>query len=308
MEAESAVKPILQWWQKEFRRFSPAEARARHEKQLGVWRKAVAQAKSRGFQPPKRPAAPEDPRASRHRPACLYNGMVAPLIPFSIRGVICYQGLGNLFWADYSAVLLEIMIRDWRTRWAKGDFPVGMVQPAPYDCSRWPRSGPDAYSVQREAQLIVHEKVANIGIAPTMDVDAVDVLHFTAKQVVGRRLACWALAAVYGLDIPHAGPIYKSMTVEGESVRVRFRHTGSGLTTGDGRPPSHFEVAGADGEYYRGAARIDGHTVVVQSDRVAKPIAVRFAFTDTAVVNLMNREGLPASLFRTDAAEDSTIR
>ena len=301
LEAEPSVKPILEWWQEEFRRFNPAEAQALHEKQLGAWRKAVAQAKSKGSPPPKRPAAPEDPRASRHRPACLYNGMVTPLIPFSIRGVICYQGLGNLFWADYSAVLLEIMIRDWRTRWAQGDFPVGMVQPAPYDCSKWPSSGPDAYSVQREAQLVVCRKAANIGIAPTMDIDAVDVLHFTNKQVVGHRLACWALATVHGLELPYAGPIFDSMAVEGESIRVRFRHTGSGLTTSDGRPPSHFELAGADGEYYPAAARIDGHTVVVQSERVAKPVAVRFAFTDTAVVNLMNRDGLPASLFRIDA-------
>ena len=140
-----------------------------------------------------------------------------------------------------------------------------MVQPAPYDCNRRLRSGPDAYSVQREAQLIVHKKVANIGIAPTMDVDDVE-LHFRNKQMVGRRLACWTLAAVHGLDLPYAGPIYESMTVEGESVRVRFRHTGSGLTTGDGRPPLHFEVAGTDGKYYPAAARIDGHTVVVQSE------------------------------------------
>jgi sialate O-acetylesterase len=226
--------------------------------------------------------------------------MVAPLVPFSIRGVICYQGLGNLFWANYSAVLLETMIRDWRTRWAQGNFPVGMVQPAPFDCGSRPKSGPDTYSVQRESQLIVQKQLAKIGIAPTMDVDAVDVLHFTNKQLVGRRLACWALATVYGFDLPFAGPIFQSMKIEGESIRVRFQHTGSGLTTNDGRPPKHFEIAGADCEYYPAEARIDGHTVVVQSDRVAEPITVRFAFTDTAVVNLMNCAGLPASLFRTD--------
>ena len=133
-----------------------------------------------------------------------------------------------------------------------------------------------------------------------MDVDAVDVLHFTNKQLVGHRLACWALAAVYGLEHSYAGPVFESMTVEGGAVRVRFRHAGSGLTTSDGRPPSHFEVAGADGEYYPAAARIDGDTVVIQSGRVAKPVAVRFAFTDTAVVNLINRDGLPASLFRAE--------
>ncbi len=303
LEAELTIKPILEWWEEEFRRFNSAEAQALRQIQLDAWRTAVAQAKASGSPTPKRPVAPKAPRASQHRPACLYNGMVAPLIPFSIRGVICYQGLGNLAWADHSAVLLEAMIRDWRARWAQGDFPVGMVQPAPYDCgSRWARSGPDAYSVQREAQVVVCENVANIGIAPTLDVDAVDVLHFTNKQIVGHRLACWALATVYGYEIPYAGPIYESMTVEGESVRVRFRHTGSGLTTSDRRPPSHFEMAGADGEYHSATARIDGHTVVVQSERVAKPTAVRFAFTDTAVVNVINREGLPASLFRTDTS------
>jgi sialate O-acetylesterase len=301
LEAEPAVKPILDWWQEEFRRFDPAEAQTRHKKQMDAWRKAAAQAKSNDLPPPKRPAAPEDPRVSRHRPACLFNGMVAPLIPYSIRGVICYQGLGNLFWADYSAVLLETMVRDWRTRWAQGDFPVGLVQPAPYDCSTWPQSVPDAYSVQREAQLIIRKKVSNIGIAPTMDIDAVDVLHFTNKQVVARRLASWALATVYGFNLPYAGPVYDSMTIEGRSVRIQFRNTGSGLTTSDGCPPRHFKIAGPKGEYYPAEARIDGATVVLQSEHVTTPTTVRFAFEDTAVVNLTNRDGFPASLFRTDA-------
>lgn len=302
LDAEPAVKPILDWWQDQSRRFRRGEMQSRYEEQMAAWRMAVAAAKLNDAQPPTRPVAPEDPRASRHRPACLYNGMVAPLIPYSIRGVICYQGLGNLFWADYSAVLLETMVRDWRSRWAQGDFPVGMVQPAPYDCSTRSRSGPDAYSVQREAQLIVHKKVPHTGIAPTMDVDAVDVLHFTNKQVVGRRLACWALATVYGFRLPYAGPIYESMTIEGRSARIRFLHAGSALTTSDGRPPSHFEMAGTDGVYYPAEARIDGGTVVVQSERVAKPTAVRFAFHDTAVVNLTNQDGLPASLFRAGPA------
>jgi sialate O-acetylesterase len=273
LEAEPPVKPILDWWQKEIRRFAPQ-------------------------------TASEDPRSSRHRPACLYNGMVAPLIPFSIRGVICYQGLGNLFWADHNAALLETMVRDWRTRWAQDDLPVGMVQPAPFDCRKWggPKSRPDAYSIQREAQLVIHEKLANIGIATTMDLDAIDVLHFTNKQIVGRRLADWALATVYGFDLPYAGPVYKSIAREGKSIRVRFRYTGSGLTTNDGRPPAHFEVAGTDGEFFPAVATIDGHTVLLESDHVANPEAVRFAFTDTAVVNLMNRQGLPASLFRSNVA------
>ena len=226
--------------------------------------------------------------------------MVAPLIPFSIRGVICYQGLGNLFWAEKNAVLIETLILDWRSRWAQGNFPVGMVQPTPYDCSTWRRSGPHAYSIQREAQLIVYERVANTGIAPTLDIDALNSLHFTNKQLVGRRLSSWALATVYDLDLPYAGPLYDSMTVEGDSIHIRFQHTGNGLTTSDGRPPRHFEIAGADREYHPAEARIDGDTVVVSSEHVTNPVAARFAFSDTAVVNLTNGDGLPASLFRTE--------
>jgi sialate O-acetylesterase len=302
LEAEPAVKPILDWWQQEFRRFDPAEATRLHKKLVDNWKKAVALAKSDGSKTPRRPVAPKDPRVSQHRPACLYNGMVAPLVPFSIRGVICYQGLGNLAWADYSSVLLRVMIRDWRTRWSQGDFPIGMVQPAPYDCgTRWASSGPDAYSIQREAQLIVQREVVDVGIAPTLDVDAIDVLHFTNKQVVGHRLANWALATVYGFDFTYAGPIFESMTIQGRSARIRFRHADSGLTTSDGHPPAHFELAGADGKYYPATAKIDGHTVVIKSEGVEVPVSARFAFTDTAVVNLINGDGLPASLFRTDA-------
>ena len=300
LEAEPAVRPILDWWQEEFRRFNPEQAQTQQKQRLVAWRKSVALAKSQGARPPKRPRVPRAPQNSQHRPACLYNGMVAPLSPFSIRGVICYQGLGNLLRADASALLLETMIRDWRVQWGQGDFPVGLVQPAPYDCDKWAKSGPDAYSVQREAQIIVQKKMTNIGLAPTLDIDAVDVLHFTNKQLVARRLACWALASVYGFDLPFAGPLYDSMTVEGASIRLRFQNAGSGLTTSDGRPPQHFEVAGRDREYHPAEARIDGDTVVVRSERVAEPVAARFAFSDTAVVNLANREGLPASLFRTE--------
>jgi sialate O-acetylesterase len=302
LEAEPVVKPILEWWQEKFRRFDPEKAQARHEQQLVAWRESVALAKSKGTQPPKRPPAPRAPQNSQHRPACLYNGMVAPLSPFSIRGVICYQGLGNLLRADSSALLLETMIRDWRARWAQGNFPVGLVQPAPFDFGKRARSGAGAYSVLREAQIIVQKKMENVGIAPTLDIDAVDVLHFTNKQLVGRRLACWALASVYGFDLPYAGPVYESMTIEGETIRIRFQSAGAGLATSDGLPPRHFEVAGIDREYYPAEARIDGDMVVVRSERVAEPIAARFAYSDTAVVNLTNRDGLPASLFRTETA------
>ena len=227
--------------------------------------------------------------------------MIAPLIPFGMRGVISYQGLGNLYWADFSRVLLATMIRDWRSRWQLGPFPFGMVQPAPYPCDRRPKQHQDAYAVQREAQLLVLDELPNTGVAPTMDIGDLEELHFTNKQDVGRRLAQWALTTVYDRPVRYAGPLYRSMTIEEAKIRIHFKYTGDGLSTRDGRPPTHFTIAGADKKFYPAQANIDDHTVVVHADQVPRPVAVRFAWTDTAIPNLLNSHGLPASIFRTDA-------
>ena len=299
LEAEPELKPILDWWAKSFAQFDSGQTKAAYDGQLKEWQQTVAKAKAEGTKPPRKPQAPENPHLSRHRPASLYNGMVAPLVPFAMRGVISYQGLGNLFWAQYTRELLVTQIRDWRSRWGQGSFPFGMVQPAPFPCDRWPKCSEDAYSLQREGQLLVLDTVPDTGVAPTMDIGDLKELHFTNKQDVARRLVAWALATVYGRDMPYSGPVYESMAVEGDAIRIRFRHTGTGLMTNDGRPPSSFATAGPDKVFHPATARIDGHTVIVRSDRVRTPVAVRFAFNDTEVPNLFNKEGLPASLFRT---------
>jgi len=243
---------------------------------------------------------PEPPPAAHHRPASLYNGMIAPLVPFGIRGVICYQGLGNLYWAEYSRELLPVLIDDWRSRWGQADLPVGMVQPAPYPCDRWAKQQDDAYSVQREAQLLVMNSDHYVGVAPTTDLGDLDELHFTNKQDVGKRVSNWALATVYGRDVAYAGPSYHSMSREGDKIRIHFAHAGDGLSTSDGQPPSHFAVAGEDGHFVDADAVIDGVSVVVSNPHVPRPAVVRFAWSDTAIPNLVNSDGLPASLFRTD--------
>jgi sialate O-acetylesterase len=231
--------------------------------------------------------------------------MIAPLVPYGMRGAINYQGLGNLFWAEHSEVLLETMIADWRKRWGQGDFPFGMVQPAPYTCKGWAQSSPDAYSIQRESQLRVLKKVPSTGLALTMDADAVDTLHFPQKQPVALRLALWALAAVYGCPAKYQGPVYESMMALGAGrVRIRFAQAEGGLTTRDGKPPTCFTIAGSDGVFHPAAGEIEGSSVVVQSDQVRKPAAVRFAWGNTDVPNLTSRYGFPASLFRTDVPAD----
>jgi len=300
LQADPALRPVLDYWAQQFASFDAARAQAEQDKALAAWEQAAAQAKAAGTKAPAKPKAPSDPRTSNHRPACLYNGMIAPLIPYGLRGAITYQGLGNLFWAQHSYALLKTMIADWRRRWGQGDFPVGMVQPAPYTCEGWARSSPDAYAIQRESQLLVLEEVPHTGLALTMDINAVNSLHFTQKQPVGRRLALWALAAVYGRGEAYQGPIYRSMAVEGDRIRIRFRHADGGLRTSDGQAPTCFMIAGSDHVFQPATAQIEGDTVLVHCDKVPRSVAVRFAWGNTDVPNLCNRDGFPASLFRTD--------
>ncbi|OHB62315.1 MAG: hypothetical protein A2Y76_01095 [Planctomycetes bacterium RBG_13_60_9] len=301
LQANPVLRPVLDYWTRQRTTFDAVRVEADYQKALTTWQEAAAQAQAAGTKPPDKPAAPADPRTSPHRPACLYNVMIAPLVPYGIRGAITYQGLGNLFWAEHSRALLETMIVDWRRRWGQGDFPVGMVQPAPYTCEGWTQSSPDAYAIQRESQLWVLQQVPHTGLAVTMDINAVDSLHFPQKQPVARRLALWALGAVYGHAGAYQGPIYRSMSTEGDRIRIRFLHAEGGLRTSDGKPPTCFTIAGPDQVFHPATAKIEADTVVVRSDRVHQPVAVRFAWGNTEVPNLFNGAGFPASLFRTDA-------
>ena len=140
----------------------------------------------------------------------------------------------------------------------------------------------------------------NTGMAVTTDIGDLNDIHPKNKQEVGRRLALWALAKVYGRKLVYSGPIYKSMAVEGDKIRLQFDHRGGGLEARDGKPLSDFTIAGADQKFVPAVATTDGDTIVVHSDKVAKPVAVRFAWRDDATPNLCNKEGLPASPFRTD--------
>jgi len=300
LEAEPKLKPILDWWTQAKADFDPARAKETYQRELQTWQRAAARAKADGSKPPPKPRPSEPPTVSRHRPACLYNGMISPLVPYGMRGVIAYQGLGNLVWARYAHVLLPTMIRDLRRAWGQADLPFGMVQPAPYPCDRWPKGAPDAYSLLREAQLRTLRVIRHTGVAPTMDIGDLDELHFTNKQEVGRRMALWAMASVYDRPVACSGPIFRSMSIEDDAIRIRFDNAEHGLKTNDGRPPTCFVVAGADRKFHPARARIDGRTVMVRSDRVPRPVAVRFAWRDEDVPNLFNNEGLPASLFRTD--------
>jgi sialate O-acetylesterase len=226
----------------------------------------------------------------------LYNGMIRPLIPLSIRGAIWYQGESNVSRAEQYARLFPSMIRDWRRNWGQGDFPFYFVQLAPY---RYRGRDPRECAELWEAQLKTLA-VPQTGMAVTTDIGNISDIHPKNKQEVGRRLALWALANDYGQDVVYSGPLYRQCTVEGKEIRLQFDHVGEGLVAKDGEALSHFEIAGSDQQFVPATATIDGDTVLVQCPQVAEPVAVRFAWTDTAEPNLFNKAGLPASPFRTD--------
>jgi sialate O-acetylesterase len=222
----------------------------------------------------------------------MYNAMIHPLIPFAIRGVIWYQGESNASRAWQYQKLFPSLIRDWRSKWGQGDFPFYYVQLAPLDRHA------DEWVELWEAQLKTLA-VPNTGMAVITDLDEPG-LHPLNKQGVGRRLSLWALAKDYGHSkIVYSGPLYKSMQIDGQAIRLQFDHA-AGLTARDGKPLSDFTIAGNDRKFYPAIATIMEETIIVQSDDVPQPVAVRFGWTDTAQPNLINGAALPASPFRTD--------
>jgi sialate O-acetylesterase len=225
----------------------------------------------------------------------MYNGMIAPVKPFAIRGAIWYQGESNvgngMAYYDKKKALIE----GWRAAWGC-DFSFYFVQLAP-----WSGYRPGALPPLWESQ-VASLKIPGTGMAVVTDlVDNIKDIHPQNKLDVGNRLALWALAKTYGRSgLVYSGPLYKSMAVEGDKVRLSFAHVGGGLKSRDGKPLSEFEVAGADGKYVPAEAAIDGSSVVVQAKGVAEPKQVRFGWNNTANPNFGNAEGLPASPFQTD--------
>jgi len=224
--------------------------------------------------------------------------MIAPLQPVALAGAIWYQGESNAGRAAQYRVLFPAMIESWRKVWNREDLPFYFVQIAPYKYGS-PEGLP--YAELCESQLMTMKKVPHTGMVVTNDVGNPANIHPKNKKAVGHRLALWALADTYGQkDLVHSGPIYKEIKIEGDKIRINFDFVGGGLASRDGKDLTYFTIAGEDQKFVPATASIDGNTVVVRSDAVAKPVAVRFSWHETAEPNLMNKEGLPASLFRTD--------
>jgi sialate O-acetylesterase len=229
----------------------------------------------------------------------LYNGMIAPLLPFSIKGAIWYQGESNAGRAEQYRRLLPAMIRDWRSRFGAGDFPFLIVQLANF-MSRSDSPTDTGWARLREAQLYTSETVPRTGLAVAIDIGEAQDIHPKNKQEVGRRLALAARAIAYGQKLEYSGPVYRRMKIEGGTIRLSFEHTEGGLVAKDGERLTGFSIAGEDGRFVWADALIKGKDVLVSSPLIKTPVAVRYGWADNPACNLYNGAGLPASPFRTD--------
>jgi sialate O-acetylesterase len=242
-----------------------------------------------------RAAMDANPELSNLKGNDLYNGMIAPLMPYAIKGVIWYQGESNAGRAKQYFTLFSTMIQQWRQDWKQGDFSFLFVQLAPYDQVKQA----DSWAELREAQLFTALRVPHTAQVVITDYGDAKDIHPQDKEPVGARLALAARAMTYGEKIVWSGPVYSGMKTDGNKAVLTFDHTGSGLEA-KGGPLKGFTLAGADMKFVEAEAVIKGNTVVVSSSSVDRPVAVRYGWANNPVVNLFNREGLPATPFRTD--------
>jgi len=247
---------------------------------------------------PALPTYPDDlwPPHDLQQATALYNGMIHPLETFAMRGVIWYQGESNESDGGKYADRMRALVAGWRKLLGEGDFPFYFVQIAPYNYG----DNPERLAELWEAQTIAARSIPNSGMAVVNDIGNLKDIHPTDKQDVGHRLALLALANTYGLQhLVYSGPTFRSMTIEGGAIRVKFDHVGGGLKSRDGKPLDWFEIIDADkGGFVKADARIVGDSVVLSAGTVKHPVAMRFAWSGLAEPNLMNSEGLPAGAFR----------
>ncbi len=295
LKADADFAPILQRYDEAVAKYP--QAKQEYERKLEEWKQAAEKAKAEGTNPPRRPGEPFGP-GNPNSPSGLYNAMIAPLIPYGVAGAIWYQGESNAGRAYQYRKLFPAMIKNWRDDWGLGDFPFIFVQLANFMAVK-PEPGDSSWAELREAQSMTLT-LPNAGQAVIIDIGEADNIHPKNKQDVGKRLALWALANTYGQKIEYCGPVYKSMKTEGNRIILTFDHVGGGLVAAPEQPLKGFAIAGADRKFVWADATIEGNTVVVSSDKVSEPAAVRYAWADNPVCNLYNKEELPASPFRTD--------
>jgi len=282
--------------------------KTQYEEQLTQWRAESEKAKAAGARPQPSPAVPDALREYRIA-SSIYNGMIEPLIPFSLRGAFWYQGESNEARAQQYGVLLPTMIKAWRERWGQGDFPFGVIQLPNYRESK-AEPADEPWSHIREAQRRTVQTVPKTGLIVTIDIGEARDIHPKNKLDVGKRMARWALVDVYGRKLTRSGPMFSQAKIGGSKIVLTFTDFGQGLRIRDGERLDEFAIAGADHQWHWAQAKITGkNRVEVWSDTVPQPLAVRYAFNNNPKhPNLTNETGLPAGPFRTDAWPGPTDR
>ena len=302
-EAQSGAKfaRVQEPWAKKLTEpWHEAAEMAAYDKKIALHKLAAAKAKKENAKAPRAPQKPLDPRLSQNRPANLFNGMIAPIVPYTIRGAVWYQGEHNAggTFADLYSAQLESLIKDWRTRWDE-DFAFGWVQLPDFKAPQKEPSEPTGWVTVRE-QMLQTLRVKKTGMAITLGLGEADNIHPKNKQEVGRRLALWALDDVYEREeFPSSGPLPKSHKIRGGEVVITFEHTNGGLKAHGGELKG-FAIAGADKKFVWAKARIEGDKVIVSNPEVKEPKSVRYAWADNPVWSLENGASLPATPFRTD--------
>lgn len=292
-QAAPELKAFFEAARKPAKPVDPAQAKAKFEADTAKWKEAAAKAKAEGKPAPKRPVDPASVAERKGNVGGLFNGKIAPLIPYAIRGALWYQGEANS--TPEKAVLyraqLSLLVTDWRARWGY-NFPFAWVQ-----LPNFGGAGRD-WPLVREAMLQTL-KLKDTGMAITIDLGEEKDIHPKNKQDVGRRLAAWALGTVYGQKLATSGPLPAGHQVRGSEVVLSFTHTDGGLVAKGGELKG-FVIAGEDQQWKPATARIEGGKVIVSHPDVKQPVAVRYAWENWPTCNLYNGAGLPASPFRTD--------
>lgn len=254
-----------------------------------------------GQKPPTEKYVIDRVKSTPQVPASIFNAMIHPVMPYGVRGILYYQGEHNWNHPFRYREQLRALIGDWRIRWRGGNLPFLVVQ-LPGHGAVQPQPSQHFWAVLRESQREAL-RLPNTGLAVTIDLGDPKDQHPTNKKEVGERLALAAYGVAYGDRIVYSGPAFDSLRVEGNALRLYFSHTGSGLTTPNGEPLKGFAVAGPDKVFHWAEARIAGNQVMIGSRAVPNPVAVRYGWAGSPDCNLYNREGLPASPFRSDEWE-----
>lgn len=318
LEAVPTCNAIITAWDDFLKTYNAEDARAKHAAAAAATKEKIEKIKAEnakpGATPQPVPGAPrpfENQLTTQHRPAVLFNGMVAPIVPYTVKGAIWYQGESNQQRAVQYQTLMPTLIADWRKQWGD-ELSFYIVQLAGFGNSRtWPQpvGTPDTWAELQWAQLQTALRVKKSGLAVTNDIGEEKDIHPRNKQEVGRRLALQALVKDYkkkdyqpnGIS---GGPIFGGASVTGNKIVVSWSNVGGGLAARDGGELKGFIIAGGDKVWKPAKARIVGKQIHVSSEEVKNPVAVRYAWTAWCPeANLINKEGFPASLFRSDKWE-----